>query len=96
MQKRAACFGKTKSSSNRGENQSLDHSQSLPMSGHEVHFLIRERIAIFEVRRWIAVNCPAPYGRNCFFSPTYESQIFNRSQRYMTALVECAGPATCW
>ena len=30
------------------------------MSGHEVHFLIRERIAIFEVRRWIAVNYPAP------------------------------------
>jgi len=31
------------------------------MSGDEVHFLIRERIAIFEVRRWIAVNYPAPY-----------------------------------
>jgi len=62
MQKRAACFGGTKSPSNRGENQSLDHSQPLlTVSGHEVHFLIRERIAIFEVRRWIAVNYPAPY-----------------------------------
>jgi len=61
MQKRAACFGGTKSPSNRGENQSLDHSQPLlTVSGHEVHFLIRERIAIFEVRRWIAVNYPAP------------------------------------
>jgi hypothetical protein len=51
MQKRAACFGGTKSSSNRGENQSLDHSQPLLIvSGHEGHFLIRDRIAIFEVR----------------------------------------------
>ena len=33
------------------------------MSGHEVHFLIRERIAIFEVRRWIAVNYPTPRRR---------------------------------
>jgi hypothetical protein len=33
------------------------------MNGHEVHFLIRERIAIFEVRRWIAVNYPAPCRR---------------------------------
>jgi len=64
MQTRAACFGGTKSSSNRGENQSLDHSQPLlTMSGHELHFLIRERIAIFEVRRWIAVNYPTPCRR---------------------------------
>jgi hypothetical protein len=49
MQKRAACFSGTKSSPNRGENQSLDHSQPLlTMSEHEVHFLIRERIAIFD------------------------------------------------
>ena len=54
MQKRAACFGGTKSSSNHGENQSLDHSQPLlKMSGHKVHFLIRERITIFEVRRYM-------------------------------------------
>ncbi len=64
MQKRAACFGGTKSPSNRGENQSLDHSQPLlTVSGHEFHFLIRKQIAIFEVRRWIAVNYPAPCRR---------------------------------
>jgi len=38
------------------------------MNEHEVHFLIRERIVIFEVCRWIAVNYPTPW-RKSFLQP---------------------------